>query len=158
MRSMSVLAGRTLQQAITGSPVSVDTSHQSLCLQPCAGEQYRERESQQHPGWLCGLAALASVPGVARCCCASWICMWVIGPGGATIYPWRGGWVTMGAQSSFSFIWACRPPDVSLNTTCSDCLIYHWPQIWKCRSPHWGPVMLLRVQSGDIMREALHQS
>lgn len=83
--------------------------------------------------------------------------MWVIGPGGATIYPWSGGWVTMGAPSSFSFIWACLLPDVSLSTTCSDCLIYHWNQIWKCRSLHQGPDTLLRVQSGGIMRGALLQ-
>lgn len=44
------------------------------------------------------------------------------------------GWVTMGAPSSFSFIWACLLPDASLSTTCSDCLIYHVNQIWKCRS------------------------
>lgn len=84
--------------------------------------------------------------------------MWVIGPGGATIYPWSGERVTMGARSSFSFIWACLPPDVSLSTTCSDCLIYHWPQIWKCGSLHRGPVTLLRVQSRGIMGEALLQS
>lgn len=83
--------------------------------------------------------------------------MWVIGPGGATIYPWSGGWVTMGAPSSFSFIWACLLPDVSLSATCSDCLIYHWNQIWKCRSLHQGPDTLLRVQSGGIMRGALLQ-
>lgn len=53
--------------------------------------------------------------------------------------------------SSFSFILACLLPDVSLSTSCSDCLIYHWNQIWKCRSLHQGPDTLLRVQSGGIM-------
>lgn len=95
---------------------------------------------------------------MANYCCSFWICMWVIGPGGATIYPRKGGRVTMGAQSSFSFIWSCLPPDVSLSATCSDCLIYHWPQIWKCGSPLWGLVTLLRAQSGSIMGEALTQS
>lgn len=59
--------------------------------------------------------------------------------------------MTVPPLSSFSFILACLLPDVSLSTTCSDCLIYHRNQIWKCRSLHQGPDTLLRVQSGGIM-------
>lgn len=62
-----------------------------------SGEAGGGKQSQHNLGRLFGLAALASVPGVAHCRSTFWICMWVIGPGGATIYPCSGGRVTMGA-------------------------------------------------------------
>lgn len=59
--------------------------------------------------------------------------------GGPAKCPQSGGRVTTGARPPPSFIWGCLLSDVSLSTTGWDCLIYHWPHIWKFWMLALGP-------------------